>query len=269
MKTSGIITLTTDFGLSDPYVAMMKGVILSINPGAKLIDISHDVGAGSIFQVAYLVQTTFSFFPKGTVHIAVIDPGVGGDRRPIAIETEDHFFIGPDNGTFWPVIENQMSPKIVHLSESRYFLPVVSHTFHGRDIFAPAAAHISRGVDLEMMGPIIKDPVKLNLPSPQQKGNILYGQVIRVDNFGNLITNIHKTELGVFLESTRPVIKIGKVTIEEIRHIYGSVAAGEPLALFGSSHYLEIAVNAGRASEYPGLRNGQLIGTEVRVYRRE
>lgn len=269
MKVSGIITLTTDFGLSDPYVPMMKGVVLSINPGVQLVDISHEVGTGSIFQAAYLIHETFSFFPPGTVHVAVVDPGVGGNRRPIAVKMEGHFFVGPDNGIFWPVIEKQNSPVIVHLSEKKYFLPAISHTFHGRDIFAPVAAHISSGVDPEIMGPAINDPVKLSLPKPQQKGDVLYGQVVWMDNFGNLITNIHRADLELFLKSSKPIIKVGELVIEEIKYVYSSVAEGKPLALFGSSYYLEIAVNIGRASEYPGLKSDQIIGTEVRVYRGE
>lgn len=267
MKTSGIITLTTDFGLSDPYVPMMKGVILSINPAVQLIDISHKVGAGSMFQAAYLIQETYPFFPRGTVHVVVVDPGVGGGRRPIAVEMEGHFFVGPDNGIFWPVIEKQDSPVIVHLSDENFFLSAISRTFHGRDIFAPVAAHISSGIDLKIMGPTITDPVKLSFPKPQQKGDILYGQVVWVDNFGNLITNIHRVDLELFLKSAKPVIKVGELVIEEIRYVYESVAEGEPLALFGSSCYLEIAVSVGRASEYPGLKSDQIIGTEVRMER--
>ena len=267
MNTSGIITITTDFGLSDPYVAMMKGVILSINPDACLVDISHQIRAGSIFQAASLVFETYPFFPGGTVHLAVIDPGVGSDRRLIGLKSEGHFFIGPDNGIFWPVIEEHQETIIIHLTENRFFLPSVSHTFHGREVFAPVAGHLSLGVDLTLMGPRINNPVELNIPMPQIKEDILYGQVMRVDNFGNLITNIHRRELELFLESVQPVIKVGDLLIEKLSHIYADTEQGEPLALINSSDLLEIAVNLGRATDYLGMDSGETIGAEVKVSR--
>jgi hypothetical protein len=142
MKISGIITLLTDFGLSDPYVAMMKGVILSINPDARLIDISHQVRVGSILQAGGLIRETYPFLPRGTVHMVVVDPGVGSNRRLIGLEAGGHFFVGPDNGIFWPLIKDHQGARIINLIETKFFLSSVSHTFHGRDIFAPAAAHL-------------------------------------------------------------------------------------------------------------------------------
>jgi len=142
LNPSGIITLLTDFGLEGPYAAAMKGVILSIHPDARLIDISHQVKPGAIYQAALLLQETCPFFPRGTVHLAVVDPGVGSNRRALAVETEDRIFVGPDNGIFWPIISRAESAEIINLTESRYFLPEVSNTFHGRDIFAPVAAHL-------------------------------------------------------------------------------------------------------------------------------
>ena len=265
MKPCGIISLTTDFGLCDPYVAMMKGVILSINPEARVVDISHQIKAGSIIQAASLVHETFFFFPKGTAHVAVVDPGVGSDRRLIGLEAGGHFFVGPDNGIFWPVIKDHKETKIIHLTESTYFLPPISHTFHGREVFAPVAAHLSRGVDLETMGLKISDPFKLHFPRPQKKGEILCGQITRVDNFGNLITNIHCKDLDLFLESVMPVIEVGNLTIMRLSPIYADVEEGKPLALINSSDWLEIAVNLGRASQCLGLASEEIIGTEVKV----
>jgi len=269
MKACGIITLITDFGLSDPYVAMMKGVILSINPAAKLIDISHKISPGSILQGASLIQETFPFFPRGTVHVAVIDPGVGSNRRPIAIQSEGHFFIGPDNGLFWPTINGQKEVKIIHLTESRYFLDHVTYTFHGRDVFAPVAAHLSLGIDMEKMGPELDDPFHLNLPKPKKREGILYGQVIRLDNFGNLITNIHYEELQGFLKSSQAIIEVGKLVIKKVSKTYSDTSEGEPLALINSSNWLEIAVNLGRASEYLGMDSGEIIGMQVKINRRK
>jgi len=250
MNASGIITLTTDFGLSDPYVAMMKGVILSINPEAQVVDISHQIRAGSIIQAAGVVHETFPFFPKGTVHVAVVDPGVGSERRLLAMEAGGHF---------------HKRTMIIHLSETRYFLPSISHTFHGREVFAPVAAHLSQGVSLEGIGSKLRDPVKLHFPKPQEEGGILYGQITRVDNFGNLISNIHRRDLESFLESFEPLIEVGSLTIKSLSPIYADAEEGEPLALINSSDWLEIAVNLGRAVQYVGLPPEEVIGTEVKV----
>jgi len=265
MNPSGIITLMTDFGLGDPYVAMMKGVILSINPSARLVDITHQIGAGSILQAAGIIRETFPFFPKGTVHVAVVDPGVGGPRRLIALEAIDHVFVGPDNGLFWPVIKDCKGAKVYHLTETRFFLHNVSYTFHGREIFSPVAAHLSTGVDPRAMGPVLNDPVKLDLPIPRVRDGVLYGQIIRVDNFGNLITNIHSKMLARFLESSQPVITLGNLTIKNLSRAYSDAEEGEPLALINSSNWLEIAVNLGRASGYIGMDPEETIGTVVKV----
>ena len=267
MKPSGIITLTSDFGLIDPYVAMMKGVILSIHPGAQIVDISHQIAAGSIFQAAILIREAVPFFPKGTIHLAVVDPGVGSDRRLVALEAEGHLFVGPDNGIFWPLIEDDQEPKVVQLTEEKFFLPHVSHTFHGREVFAPVAAHLSLGVGLERMGPAIKDPVRLDIPRVFKREEHLYGQITRVDNFGNLITNIHSKDLARFLQSAQPRIEVANLIIKKISRIYADAEEGKPLALLNSSNMLEIAVNTGRASEYIGVDSGEIIGTVVKVGR--
>lgn len=267
MKPSGIITLTSDFGLSDPYVAMMKGVILSINPSAVVVDLTHMVRAGSIAQAAFLLYEAFVYYPMGTVHLAVIDPGVGGSRRPIAAAAEGHFFVGPDNGLFWPVIQDDPESSVVRLQDSRFFLPAISRTFHGREIFAPVAAHLSLGVALESLGPLIEDPVRLLLPKPRMSQDLLYGEIVRVDNFGNLITNIPSKDLGQFLGSGRARFEVGNLVIRRLSGTYGEVDEGEPLALINSSNMLEIAVNLGRASEYIGVKNGEIIGMPVKVIR--
>ena len=267
MKPSGIITLTTDFGLTDAYVAMMKGVILAINPVARVVDVTHLIGAGSISQAAAIIQDAYHYFPQGAVHIAVVDPGVGSERRLLALEARSHFFVGPDNGVFWPVLMSDRDSRLVHLTETKYFLPHVTKTFHGREIFAPVAAHLSMGVPLASLGVPIKDPVELFLPAPYQADNGLYGQIIRVDNFGNLITNVGSRILEDFLRTGSPCIEAGKLTIQKLSRIYSECEEGEPLALINSSNLLEIAVNMGRASEYISIDVDEIVGTQVKITR--
>ena len=267
MKLSGIITLTTDFGLSDPYVAMMKGVILSINPSAKLVDVTHQIGTGSISQAALMIHETFPFFPEGTVHVAVVDPGVGSNRRLLALEAADHFFVGPDNGLFWPVFRDFAGAKAVQLTQSRYFLQSITPTFHGREIFAPVAAHLSLGLSLPSLGPAVRDLTKLTTPQPRIEAGVLCGEIIRTDHFGNLVTNISGKELTNFLQSASPRIEAGKLVIRKLNRIYADCEEGESLALINSSGLLEIAVNLGRASEYIGLNNGEIVGALVQVRR--
>ena len=265
MKRSGLITLLTDFGLEDPYVGMMKGVILAVNPDARIIDISHHVKAGSITRAAGIIRETYPYFPEGTVHVAVVDPGVGGKRRAIILQTQSHLFVGPDNGIFWPVINLHQDIEIIHITETKYFLPDVSNTFHGRDIFAPVAAHLSMGADPLEMGPVISDPVKLQLPAPHREGGILYGQVVNVDHFGNLITNIHRKELEGFTGGKTPVIRLGDLIIEGMLKTYAEATPGKVLALIGSSDNLEIAINQGRAADLLSLDEAAIIGLEVEV----
>ena len=226
MKRSGIITLLTDFGLSDAYVAMMKGVILSINRDAELIDITHGINTGYVFQGADILKETFSYFPVGTVHVAVVDPGVGSDRRMIALKAADHFFTGPDNGIFWPIIEKYKDAVVCELTEGKYFLPHVTSTFHGRDIFAPVAAHISLGIDIHQIGRPLLTPEKLELPLPFKHDNTLTGQITRIDNFGNLITNITTNDLAGFVGNKEPVIHTGIIKIFGLSKTYSDKERG-------------------------------------------
>lgn len=265
MKPSGIISLTTDFGESDPYAAMMKGVILSINPDAKIIDITHQIPAGSIQEGGLIIKESYKYFPSGTVHIGVVDPGVGTKRRPIAVLAENHFFVGPDNGLFSPIIEAQRHTDIIHLKEKRYWMHTISPTFHGRDIFAPVAAHLSLGVNPFLMGEKIDNPATLAYPLPRESNSDLVGEIIRVDHFGNLITNFTREHLSPFLSSKGLVITVGSLTLKKISSTYNDVPEGQPLALIGSSDLLEIAINMGRAIDYLGKKNA--IGIKVIVRR--
>jgi S-adenosylmethionine hydrolase len=253
MKTSGIITLTTDFGLSDPYVAAMKGVILSINPEVCLVDVTHQISPAAVFQGAAAVLDVFPYFPEGTVHLVVVDPGVGSERRGIVVERSKHFFVGPDNGLFGPLVEDLASPQIIHLTDSRFFLHHVSPTFHGRDVFAPVAAHISRGVDPRKMGIPIKDPAMLDVPRPYVRKNVLYGQVVRV-------------AISVILSPTSsgPKSNLSSAPLspwsESASGCYGRYGMCTPWLKrvsrgpLRSSSHLEIAVNLGRASERLGTK---------------
>jgi len=266
VNPSGVVTLLTDFGLEDPYVCMMKGVILSVNPVARIIDISHHVTPGAISQAARMLQETYPYFPDGTIHVAVVDPGVGTDRRAIVLLARSHLFVGPDNGIFSPIME-ECQALVIHLSKARYFLQHVSDTFHGRDIFAPVAGHLSLGVDPLHMGPIIYDPVYLKFPAPYRKGGSLYGRVVQVDHFGNLITNIRRKDIEEFSEGSIMSVRLGGLRIEGIRRTYAQTAPGAILALFGSSGCLEIAVNRGRVADRTGLDPAEMIGREVEVTR--
>ena len=247
MKPSGIITLTSDFGESDSYVAMMKGVILSINPNAKIIDVTHQIPARSIKEGSMIIKEFYTYFPSGTVHVGVVDPGVGGKRRPIAVLVEGYFFVGPDNGLFSTIIETHRHTDVIHLKETKYWMNSISPTFHGRDIFAPVAAHLSLGVDPFRMGEKIDNTTPLAYPLPHKNNSDLVGEIIRVDHFGNLITNITREHLSPFLSSKGLIIKIGSLILKKISTTYNDVPEGQPLALIGSSNTLEIAVNMGNA----------------------
>ncbi len=243
----GIITLLTDFGLKDPYVGIMKGIILGLNPKALLVDLTHEITPGNVDQGAQVIGESFSFFPPATIHLAVVDPGVGTERKPILVKSRNHSFVGPDNGLFWPIIKGDPRVLVVHLTHEKFFLPHVSHTFHGRDIFAPVAGHLSLGIDPLEMGEMMETPCKLPDSKPTRKENTLFGRAVRIDHFGNIITNIHREELTRFAGNRQVLIRVDNEVIEGIVKTYADGAKGKLLALFGSNDHLEIAVNSGRA----------------------
>ena len=242
-----IITLLTDFGIEDPYVGIMKGVILGLNRAVSIVDLTHRIAPGDISGAAFALTDSFSYFPPATIHVAVVDPGVGTDRRPILLKSRNHFFVGPDNGLFWPIIRSDPQVLMVHLTNQNYFLPRISRTFHGRDIFAPVAGHLSLGIDPLTMGERLIDPIRLPDAAPTVKGDTLLGRAVRVDHFGNVITNIHREELARFLGNRQVLIRVGKETINGLVNTYADGPKGKLLALFGSTDHLEIAVNSGRA----------------------
>lgn len=265
MKPSGVITLLTDFGLSDPYVGIMKGVILSINPGVSLVDLTHDIPPGAIAQGAWILQEARPFFPRGTVHLAVVDPGVGSQRRPLALRTREAFFVGPDNGLFSLVTRDLESIEAVHITNEALFLRPVSPTFHGRDVFAPVAAHLSVGERFQGLGPRIQDIASLPLEDIQQRDDILIGRIVRVDRFGNLITNIHQAALFRLLGTRQALVHVGGLTLDGIRRTFSDAREGELLALIDSSGFLAISINRGRACDRIGKGSRESLGQEVLV----
>lgn len=253
------ITLTTDFGTADAPVAAMKGVIASLNPNVSIVDVSHQIPPQDVRAGAFVLRSAAPYFPRGTVHVAVVDPGVGSDRRPIALECNGHFFVGPDNGLL-PLAASRdgQAPEgfhIVHLTESHYWRSVVSRTFHGRDIFAPVAAHLTLGVPLSALGSVVHDCVSLAMPALQETDGALSGEIIYVDRFGNCITNIPAGRLP--REGAR--VRAGAHPVIPLRATYGDVARGEALALVNSVDLLEIAVREGNAAERLGLRVGDAV----------
>lgn len=258
-SSTRVITLMTDFGTSDHYVGVMKGVILNINPHAQIVDITHTIPPQDIHGAALLIDTTYRYFPSGTIHLIVVDPGVGSHRRAIICRTETAYFICPDNGILTHIIHNEEHIRTVSVKNSAYFLPQISNTFHGRDIFAPVAAHLSRGVSMDKFGNPITDPVQLPVPEPKVMNEVIVGHIIWIDAFGNLVTNISHDMLEARTGEAGVVIHAGNAKIADLNHSYAESPVGEPLAIIGSSNRLEISINQGDAAQVLGLKRGDEI----------
>jgi S-adenosylmethionine hydrolase len=261
-----VITLLTDFGSRDAYVGIMKGVILGINPAVRLVDLTHEVGSGDIAGGGFILASAWRWFPPGAVHLAVVDPGVGSERRPLVIRAGDHWFVGPDNGLFTAVLDTAGEVSVRELTEEAWRLTPVSRTFHGRDIFAPAAAWLSRGVSGEEMGPPLEQPVRAAwLPEAARgAGGLTRGVVLHVDVFGNLITNITREEVERKSSGGGPLALEwdgGRAT--RLVGAFAEGSDGEPVMLIGSAGFLEVAVNRGSAAEVTGVQRGD----EVRLRR--
>lgn len=245
-----IITLTTDFGLKDGNVGVMKGVILGINPDVQIVDISHNISPQNIFEASLILRRSAVYFPPGTTHIVVVDPGVGTTRRPIVARIGPYYFIGPDNGVVSMLLEegNHRDWEIVFVEANKpgFWLADVSNVFHGRDIFAPLGAHLSKGVPLEALGTIITDPILKNLPQPHQIGYTWIGEVIHIDHFGNISTNILKENLG---EPGSIQVSLCGVNIDGMVRTFGERSPGELVALYGSTGNLIISVVNGNAAQ--------------------
>jgi S-adenosyl-L-methionine hydrolase (adenosine-forming) len=252
-----IITLITDFGQRDWFVGAMKGVILGLNPESVVVDITHEIAGGDIWTGAFALAAACRYFPAGTIHVAVVDPGVGSNRQAIAVQTEQFFFVGPDNGVLSLALRQGRVAAVHVLKNEQYFRRPISVNFHGRDVFVPVAAHLSRGVALTEFGPAAEDYVKLDWPQVQTSATGVKGQVIYLDRFGNVITNI-ENELIAGLNPESLVISTGRTRLA-VGHCYQAVALGKPVGLLGSHGYLEIAVNGGSAARDLGLSLGDQI----------
>jgi S-adenosylmethionine hydrolase len=260
-----IITLLTDFGLQDEYVGVMKGVIASIVQDARIIDISHGIHRHDIRQAALVLYSAYRFFPKGTIHVAVIDPGVGGHRRILCLKQDSHFFLAPDNGILSLILRNGSMEDLRVVTNDRFFLKPVSHTFHGRDIFAPVSGHLAKGVTMSELGKrLALDEIEvLDVAVPIVSDEAIIGEIISKDRFGNLITNIDHKTYQDFTEkraSQDVVVQLGNASeINGVTTSYDTVEVGAPTALFGSRALLEIAVNQADASAYFGVSVGQAV----------
>jgi len=258
-----IITLTTDFGLKDPYAAEMKAVILSISPKTKIVDITHNIGKFNTRMGAYTLAAACPYFPKGTIHVAVIDPGVGTKRKAILIQTKNAHFIGPDNGVLALAAKGQGIKHIYRIENPKFMLPRISNTFHGRDIFAPAAAYLANGMPPSDFGREIHKIVMPKFAKISTRKRTLTGEVIHIDGFGNIITNLREKDCELMgikktvklkLKNTRLKLKLCKA--------YSEAKAQQPLAIIGSHNFLEISINQGNAAENFQTR----VGDKVRLY---
>jgi hypothetical protein len=259
-----IITFTTDFGLTDHYVGTMKGVILNINPSVHLVDISNSVQSYDVLDGAIAISQAYKYFPANTIHLVVVDPGVGTSRRPLLVRTEKYFFLAPDNGVLSFVFEQEKERLMVrNITADHYFLQPVSQTFHGRDIFASIAGWLSKGVESSAFGDEITDYVRFAAPKPKTMApGTVKGVVLKVDKFGNLITSIRPDDLPQLFQSDPPPFRIiiGKSEITKIKTAYAQGTPGETFAILGSMGFLEIATNRGMAARLCGADKGSDVG---------
>jgi len=259
-----IITLTTDFGTQDHYVGTMKGAILSVNPAAHIVDICHGGQSFDLLDGALSIAQAYSFFPAGTIHCVVVDPGVGTARRPIVVETARHVFLAPDNGVLSFIYDREDRVAVRHITADHYFLQPVSATFHGRDVFAPVAGYLSRGTSPSVMGSLVENYVRFATSKPRaDRDKKLVGVVLKIDKFGNLVTNIKSEDVSALAQTLSPSYRISVASKEigGLRSAFADGAAGEVFALFGSMSLLEIVTNRGSAARI--LNAGR--GTEVVV----
>lgn len=257
--TRPIIALLTDFGTVDHYAGTMKGAALSVCPDATLVDISHDVPPHDILAGALELQASFRFFPPGTVFLVVVDPGVGSSRRALAADTGDYRFVAPDNGVLSGVFDEVAPKRVVSLTQRRYARPTVSRTFEGRDRFAPAAGWLAKGAEVGALGSAVRDYVRIDIPQAAESGERIVGQVLRVDRFGNLVTNIPRPMVDRLSAGGAIDIVAGGHAIGSLVETYAGAEPDAPCALFGSSDRLEIAVNGGDASARLGLSAGVVV----------
>ena len=264
MANSRIITLTTDFGVSDHFVGTMKGVILGIHPEAKIVDLCNAVGSFDVLDGAMTLAQAYSYFPPDTIHLVVVDPGVGSARRPLLVATSRHYFIAPDNGVLSLVMDKEERISVRHITAEHYFLQPLSHTFHGRDVFAPCAAWMAKGVEPEKFGDEITDYVRFAIPRPKQVAErTVKGVVLKTDRFGNLITNLTPENATFLFAEGAPVkITVGQAVVTRLSTNYAQGQPGECFAVLNSMGYLEIACNRGSASHVAHAGRGAEVMVE-------
>jgi S-adenosylmethionine hydrolase len=264
---SNIITLTTDFGTRDSFVASMKGMILKTAPQSQIVDITHEIAPQDIWEAAFTLREAFNSFPKGTIHLAVVDPGVGSGRRPIIVVTESYYFVGPDNGLFSLIYQDSERLRVHHITAAHYFASSTSQTFHGRDIFAPIAGWLTKGIPSGNFGDEVTDFVKLNVPVPKRTDAGLDGHVVHIDRFGNLITNITLKDLESFIPEggqLGPVtVLAGGRQIAGLKKFYAEAKPGEPGALFNSNGHLEIFLFRQNARAALTIKRGEAVRLAV------
>jgi S-adenosylmethionine hydrolase len=258
---SPVISLLSDFGLQDEYVAVMKGVILDICPAARLVDISHLIAPQDVRSAAFVLYASYRYFPQGTIHLAVVDPGVGTHRRAVAVRMGSCFFVGPDNGLFSLILKKETAWEARLLENAQFRRNPVSSTFHGRDIFAPAAAHLARGVRFDMLGPVC-GLISVPWEEPVVGKDTVKGEVIHIDRFGNAVTNVAIELLEKKAPARKWAVRAGRSAVS-IRRTYGMVEPGEALALAGSTGFIEIAVNQASAASKLELHPGTQVTFEL------
>lgn len=262
-----IITLLTDFGLSDHYVGCMKGVILGIHPDVEIVDITHEVKPHDIHEGAFLLRSCYRYFPPRTIHVAIVDPSVGPHRRPIIATVGEHIYLAPDNGILSYIYEEGEVSQVIHVTASHYFLPTISHTFHGRDLFAPVAAWISRGIELEKFGDPVTDFTRFQMPRIKQVNpKILQGNVLHVDKFGNLITNFTEKEIprGESGETALAKVLVARREVTSVRTSYADGSPGEIFVVLGSTGFYEIVMNKSSAAERLAVGRGAEVGAVLK-----
>jgi len=258
--SNAIITLTTDYGTNDHLVGTLKGVILKINPEVTIVDITHGVAPYDLLDGALAIGSAYAYFPPKTIHIVVVDPGVGTDRRPLLVSGDNQYFVAPDNGVLSLVYERNTNVVVRNANAEHYYLQPVSKTFHGRDIFAPIAAWLSKGWQTAAMGEEIQDYKKFALPKPKASNGVVKGVVLRVDSFGNLITNFRSEDLPEAARTKGDLeLQVGTQSVKRLVDTFARGENAEPIAFVGSSGYLEIAVNKGNAAKALGIGRGAPI----------
>jgi S-adenosylmethionine hydrolase len=261
-----VVTLTTDFGTSDHFVGVMKGVIVNINPEVELVDLCHNVNSYDMFDAAFTIAQSYRYFPSDTIHLVVIDPGVGTARRPILVRTMEHKFVAPDNGVLSLIYEREESVEVRHITADHYFLNPVSNTFHARDIFSPVVGWLSKGVEVDKFGDTITDYAKFASPKPTQVSeNLVKGVTIKVDKFGNVITNITPQDVPQLFSDNPPAFKI-IINSQEVTRLNLAYSMGKPSEIFaivGSSGFLEICTNRGSAAKALNVTRGAEVGVMI------